>query len=111
MSDQEKPDLSAHRFCWNECMTTDVDAAKSFYSQLFGWTFETMTMGHGDYHFFKRPGDENPQGGMMQMPPEAAGAPSHWMAYVSVDDVDASVKKAQELGGTVIVPKMALENP
>ena len=35
----------AGAFCWVELGTTDVDAAKSFYGGLFGWTPEDMPMG------------------------------------------------------------------
>ena len=50
--------------------------------------------------------NEVPLGGVMQLPAEAqeAGAPSHWIAYASVADVDATVARAQELGATVHVP-------
>jgi predicted enzyme related to lactoylglutathione lyase len=43
-------------------------------------------------------------GGIMSMPPQAAGAPPHWGAYITVDDVDAIARQAQELGAKTIVP-------
>ncbi|HXD95058.1 MAG TPA: VOC family protein, partial [Candidatus Acidoferrum sp.] len=43
-------------------------------------------------------------GGMMANP--APGTPPHWMAYVGVDNIDASTKKAKELGATVLVDVM-----
>ncbi|MGH7572889.1 MAG: VOC family protein, partial [Gemmatimonadota bacterium] len=44
-------------------------------------------------------------GGVMELPQEACdqGAPPHWTAYVAVDDVDATAKKAGKLGGKVVV--------
>ena len=42
-------------------------------------------------------------GGMMKMPSDMpAGVPSHWMAYIAVDDVDGAAAKVMELGGTVL---------
>jgi predicted enzyme related to lactoylglutathione lyase len=38
------------------------------------------------------------------MGPEFGGAPTHWMAYVAVDDVDAAAHRVVELGGSVCVP-------
>jgi len=36
---QETPDFKPGTFCWVELATTNANAAKSFYTQLFGWTF------------------------------------------------------------------------
>jgi predicted enzyme related to lactoylglutathione lyase len=44
------------------------------------------------------------------MGPEFGGAPSHWMPYVAVNDVDASVKRVEELGGKVCVPPSDIPN-
>jgi predicted enzyme related to lactoylglutathione lyase len=43
-------------------------------------------------------------GGIMPMPPQAAGSPPRWGAYTTVDDVDATARKAEQLGATPIVP-------
>lgn len=93
-------------FSWNELLTSDVEAAKSFYTQLFGWETETMPSSMGDYVLFKA-GDAQ-VGGMGQLPEQAAqmGAPPYWGAYVSVDDIDAIARKVEELGGKVLVPPM-----
>ena len=49
-------------------------------------------------------------GGIYQMTAEFGDAPSHWMAYVAVDDVDAKAKLAEELGGKVCVPPTDIPN-
>jgi hypothetical protein len=43
---------------------------------------------------------EGTGGGMMKHP--MPGAPSAWLAYVSVDDIVAATKKARELGATIV---------
>lgn len=93
-------------FSWNELLTSDVAAGKTFYTQLFGWDTETMPSSMGDYVLFKV-GDEQ-VAGMGQLPAQAVemGAPPYWGGYVSVDDVDAIAKKVEELGGRVLVPPM-----
>jgi predicted enzyme related to lactoylglutathione lyase len=49
--------------------------------------------------------DDRPVGGIMKMPPQVPPeAPSHWGSYVTVDDVDAAAKKAQQLGAKILVP-------
>ena len=92
-------------FSWCELLTTDVEAAKKFYSELFGWNIEPVTDAlHQDmqYNLVKVDGTEI--GGIMAVPPQAEGMPPSWGTYVTVDDVDAAAAKARELGGDVLVP-------
>ena len=89
-------------FSWFELMTTDTDGAKNFYSNLFGWNTEDMPMGDMNYTIVKV-GEEG-LGGIMSIPPQAEGSPPNWGVYVTVDDVDATAGKAEELGGKILVP-------
>lgn len=95
--------------CWNELLTTDVDKAGKFYSGLFGWKADVMPMGDGSVYHVLKLGDKQ-VGGMMAMPPMAAGAPSHWNAYFHVANADDFAKKVQELGGKVHSPPMDIPN-
>ena len=88
-------------FSWCELMTTDVAAAKAFYSSLFGWTLEDMEMPGMTYTVLKV--GDRPVGGLMHMPPEAGGMPPAWGTYVTVDDVDATARRVVELGGRMLV--------
>jgi predicted enzyme related to lactoylglutathione lyase len=49
-------------------------------------------------------------GGIMAMPPQAKGAPAHWGIYVTVDDVDATAKLAEQMGAETIVPPTDIPN-
>ena len=89
-------------FSWCELMTTDIDAAKAFYTQLLGWATEEMPTAGMPYTVVKT--GETEVGGIMPMPPQAVDAPPRWGAYVTVDDVDATARKAEELGAQTIVP-------
>ena len=89
-------------FCWNELMAADVGGAAKFYTQLFGWQTEAFSGGTHPYTLFKQNGQRI--GGLMQRPHEQA--PPHWLAYVEVENVDATVKKASGLGAKVILPAM-----
>lgn len=88
--------------CWNELYTPDIKKAKQFYSDLFGWTYETDP--DNDYLMIKNNGRSN--GGMMPITPEMMGMPPCWMVYFTVADIEASVKRAAELGGSVHLPPM-----
>jgi predicted enzyme related to lactoylglutathione lyase len=87
----------ANPFVHVELNTTDVSKAKAFYGALFNWTLEDVAVPGGSYTMVKV--GEGTGGGIMKHP--VPGAPSAWLAYVLVDDVAASTKKAKSLGATV----------
>ena len=89
----------ASPFVHVELHTGDLKKAKEFYEKLFGWKLNDVPMPGGSYTMIDVGGGTG--GGMMANP--APGAPSHWMAYVGVDDIDASTKRAKELGATVMM--------
>lgn len=99
MSEESAPG----RFVWYDLMTTDPEAAKAFYTAVVGWG-TTVWNGPAPYTMWTV-GDQ-PIGGTMQLPAEAVaqGARPHWLAYVSTNDVAATVQRAQELGATVMAP-------
>ena len=96
-SDNNSPMAQPGRVSWNELVTTDVAAAKKFYTGLFGWKTELFG---AEYTLFKQ--GDTMVGGAMKCP--QPGAPAHWLAYVTVKDVDASAAKAGKLGGKVVAP-------
>ena len=91
----------ASEFCWIEMCTDDPGAAKSFYGELFGWSYDEMETEQGGTYSMFEPTAGGPGGGIMAKPmPEA---PTAWMPYVATDDLQASVARVTELGGTVHV--------
>jgi uncharacterized protein len=89
----------ANPFVHVELATTDIGKAKGFYGKLFDWKLEDMKMSDGMTYTMIGVGD-GVGGGMMQHP--MPGAPSMWMSYVLVDDVQAATKKAKDLGAQVM---------
>jgi len=87
-------------FSWNELMTNDLDGAKSFYTKMFNWELQDVDK-EMPYTMVKNNGKE--MAGIMTMPPEAGAMPPMWGGYVTVDDVEASAKQAQELGGKILM--------
>ena len=88
----------ANPFVHVELNSTDVNKAKTFYGKLFDWKLEDAPMPGGTYTMIGV--GEGTGGGMMkQMIP---GAPSSWLAYVGVDDIEAATKKAKSLGATIM---------
>jgi predicted enzyme related to lactoylglutathione lyase len=115
MSEQRMPANGA--FCWNELATTDLDAAQNFYKALLGWEIKEGGAPGGGMRYNEIVVGGQHVGGIYQMGAECEGGesggpqmPPHWMAYVAVDDVDASAAKVVELGGTVRVGPMDIPN-
>lgn len=88
-------------FSWNELMTTDPAAAQAFYGALFGWSFREQLMPDGKYLVGSI--GETALCGVMKLSPQMGAMPPAWGAYVTVADVEASLAKAKELGGRVLV--------
>jgi predicted enzyme related to lactoylglutathione lyase len=112
MAEQTAQAHAAHAtgtFCWNELATTNLEGAKKFYTELFGWKLKESQAAGMIYNEIVAGGQE--VGGMYQTGPECGdAAPPHWMAYVAVDDVDAKAKQVEELGGKVCVPPTDIPN-
>jgi len=89
---------------WFELHTRDYDSAVSFYRDVFHWDthvvsdspeFRYTTLGEG----------EGQLAGIMDAAgflPE--GVPAHWSVYFAVEDTDATLAKATELGGSILLP-------
>lgn len=88
--------------CWNELGTNDTQKAGEFYSKLLGWAREDFSDGPMEYTMFKN-GDRG-AGGMYKITPEMGPIPPHWLIYFAVDDCDAKVQRATELGANVMKP-------
>jgi uncharacterized protein len=92
-------------FCWFELATSDQDAAKAFYSNLFGWQAADMPMGPGEvYTMFRLEGRDTSGGYTLKAEEKAHGIPPHWGIYISVTDADAMAAKVAPAGGTVVAP-------
>src|ERR1700727_2986429 len=92
-------------FSWTDLNTTDQEAAKAFYSALFGWEIEDMPAGEGVVYSMAAI-DGKWVGAISPQPQQQrdAGVPPAWNSYITVEDVDDSAARAQELGATVHAP-------
>ncbi len=99
-SELQKESPMPHPFVHAELHATNVSAAKTFYGSLFGWELKDENMPVGVYTMIGV-GEGTGGGILQQMIP---GAPSTWVPYVLVDDIETHTKKAESLGATVTVP-------
>lgn len=102
------PEMDKHKpgaFSWIELATTDQNAAKAFYTTLFGWTFQDSEMGSNDFYtmFFLK-GRIAAAAYTQRADEQALHIPPHWNLYVNVESADDTAKRAAELGANVLVP-------
>ena len=100
---QETPDYKPGTFCWVELETSDGEAAKKFYTSLFGWEFTDNPVGPGMiYTMLKQDGKD--VGALYQMPEEmkSMGIPPNWLSYASVTSADETAAKAKGLGAALM---------
>ncbi len=87
-------------FVWRELMTRDLEGARRFYGELFGWTWKGDQTGTAhEYWIASRDGRQ--LCGAMNVPPGVSMPPA-WSSYVLVDDVDAAAKRCAAAGGRVL---------
>lgn len=99
------PDLTPGAPCWTDLMTSDLEKAKAFYTELFGWTYET--------------GDEEKYGGyttafkngamvagLMGKAEDQPGMPDIWTIYFKTEDINATAAAVTAAGGQVYMPAM-----
>lgn len=86
---------------WNDLITEDMDAARSFYGELFGWTFEDATGPGRSNYVLARSGNVYVAGLVPIATPADGSKVSRWLPYLSVEDVDASISGSIAGGGKV----------
>jgi predicted enzyme related to lactoylglutathione lyase len=93
-----------NRFFWHDLMVKDVEKAKAFYGELFGWSFKSD---NGPEPYTHVMAGDTGVGGIMKLD-EKMGAPPCWVGYIAVGDVDAVVNASTKRGGKVVVPKQVV---
>lgn len=87
----------ANPFVHIELNTDDVKRAKTFYTKLFKWKLAAMP---GNYVMVNT-GSKATGGGMQKKP--MPDAPTSWLPYVEVKDVNATIAQAKKLGAEIVL--------
>lgn len=100
------PSHAPGTFCWPELAALDPEAARRFYTAMFGWTILENKYGPGEgdvYTIYELDGRKVAAQMTMEEHRRGLEIPSHWLSYVSVASADESAARARELGGTVMM--------
>ncbi len=93
------------RLLWYELLTTDLDAAETFYTKVAGWTVTPFESAPSRYAMWTGASGRMVGGGMT-LPPElkARGVPPHWMLYIGVTNIEEVGSQVTRLGGSRLSP-------
>ena len=90
-------------FSWVDLMTSDQEAAKTFYTELFSWKFQDMPVDNGSTYSMVFKGDRA-VAALFATPDDMQQIPPHWNSYITAHNLDATVQRWQDEGGTVEMP-------
>jgi predicted enzyme related to lactoylglutathione lyase len=98
----ERTKYTPGTFSWTDLNTTDQEAAKTFYTGLFGWSYDDAPVGDDVYDSMASI-DGKMVAAISPQPQQQreAGAPPAWNSYITVDSADQTLARAAELGATV----------
>ncbi len=88
------------KIVWHDLMTSDLERARQFYGELFGW----RTKDEGGWSFITPADDDKHFGTLMTLP--APNMPPHWVPYLAVADLDAAMAAIPAAGGKLHTAKM-----
>lgn len=83
--------------CWADVMLPDVEAAKHFYGQVFGWTFDEGSEQLGGYTPARSDGRR--VAAVVPTPPEMTGFPPSWSVWFASSQVDEVARRVELAGG------------
>lgn len=94
------PTISQGMWCHIEIPSTDPERTKSFFGDVFGWTFQDVPLGSDGTYTLYMTGEGGIGGGIWN-PPE--GMPRQMVNYIWVEDLAPIRKKAEKAGGKVLL--------
>ncbi len=100
MSTKKKPAVGS--ITWRDLTVRDATAVSSFYSAVVGWKIVSLDMGGYNDYCMNAPGSDETVAGICHARGTNADLPPQWLMYVTVKDLNASLRQCRKLGGKVI---------
>lgn len=87
---------------WVDLTVSNAKDVREFYQTVTGWESDEFDMGDYSDYVVSTPGDKDTVAGICHARGENAALPPHWMVYIKVADLDASVAEARKRGGELL---------
>jgi predicted enzyme related to lactoylglutathione lyase len=107
----------SNRIVHFEIHADDLARARDFYTKAFGWEFQEWKGGEKEYWMVMTADKDSKElginGGMLKRPEgckpvEQGQAVTGFVCTIVVEDIDATIKKLEELGAICALPKFDL---
>jgi hypothetical protein len=86
---------------WIDLTVPDAAALRDFYSSVVGWNSEGVEMG-GYQDYCMLPPEGGAVAGVCHARGTNVGVPAQWLIYVTVADLDESLRRCREQGGSIV---------
>ena len=93
--------MNAGRIEWMDLTVPDAETVRDFYQHAVGWEASPVSMGEYNDYSMNPAGQDAPVAGICHAQGVNAGMPAQWMIYITVPDLEASVKRCLERGGSL----------
>lgn len=103
-----KPEIGS--ITWCDLTVPNATEVKNFYEKVIGWKADPVSMGDYDDYSMIAPESNKIAAGICNAKGINAKLPPQWLIYITVDNVDKSIKTCLELGGKVLIEAKTISN-
>ena len=101
MSDTPTPEPGS--ILWVDLTVPEAEEIRDFYAKVVGWKPDPVDMGEYSDYSMKSPKSDMPTAGVCHARGVNKDLPPYWLVYITVNDLDQSMKDATRLGGQIVV--------
>ena len=87
---------------WADLTVNDAAQIRDFYKEVVGWDDAAVSMGDYNDYCMNSPGTEQTNAGICHARGENANLPPMWLIYITVADLDQSIKSCRRKGGKIL---------
>ncbi len=98
----ERPPVGVGLITWTDLTVGNAEQVRDFYRAVVGWEFVEFDMGGYSDYCMQVPGTDKTVAGICHARGANAGLPPQWLVYIQVADLNRSMTRCREAGGTVI---------
>ncbi len=87
---------------WTDLTVDNAEEIRNFYSEVVGWKADPVDMGGYNDFNMTPPASGEPVAGVCHAKGSNTGLPTQWIMYVTVEDIERSAGRCEQLGGKIL---------